>query len=111
MSKSVKKKWLAVFKAGVWGGLSVVVALCLFTMAARIWGSGQAGEFWPDTFLTLAWILSMPPSLQLSGRLGYHGWLLNPYLLEGLLGSIASTFVTMIWQFSIKPAIESGFGG
>jgi len=119
MRKSSKKKWLAVGKAAVCGGLGVVVAM---------WLIGLAEDKWPEAFSGLDVVLDIPAmhlnyliahnpkqpfvALDLKAYSKAHPFiyaLLNAYLVNGVLGGFGGAILAGLWQFSIKPVLKSDY--
>jgi len=101
MRSPTRKKWFAVCKATVLGALFVVAAMWVFNVVGAHW-HGQQGEFWTDTMVGIAFLISMP-AVHLGLMLGMGPPFLNPYAINGILGAICSGVIACLWHFSIKP--------
>ena len=87
----LRKKWLAVLKAAVWGAAIAEAMLLATNLVYKIGGPLKELAF------GFAMLLAIP-----AGMLSSNNALANGFVINGLLGAISFALVALFWQFVMK---------
>jgi len=105
-SARFEKETRTTFRAATCGAVVFVMIDLGVVFGYRVWGRGTSGDFWPDTFLGLLFLIDFPASV-LASSLGIeHTDFANTYafglIVNGLLGATVFAVVSLFWQFVVK---------